>query len=138
MRLPAASPARSRNAKTEEPSMPRLTPLVVVVSIATVTIAAEQETPPPSPPAYLLRADSRWAKAIDAVLARSALRTELTIPPNRSAEEYLAEMCAGDRPPYEPAPNSTPSGLSVVRAAPCVRVRRDVKVPVRLGDTLEG
>ena len=98
-----------------------------------------QSAQPAEPPAaaYLLRATSRWATAVNQVLSRVARPVEIMVSAGQPADTFLSKYCAGTSPQYEDMGQSD-RGQQKIRISPCVRVRRNVEVQVTAGDTLEG
>jgi hypothetical protein len=124
-----------------EPAMRTRRRIVLIAAAGGVLfqmLAGGQDVPGPPPAAFVLQAGSRWAKEIDQVLAGVAMPTNVVVPAGRSADEYLAQFCAGKELAARSATRTDARGRIVVLAAPCVRVRRNVKVEVTAGDTLEG
>jgi hypothetical protein len=110
-----------------------------------ILAAQGQPAPPPQTtgaplagPRFFLRVDPRVATEVNEVLARVAQRIEVAIPADRTAEEYLTRVCGGHPPTYEAGETPATGDASKVLFSPCVQVRRNLRLEVRAGDTLEG
>lgn len=86
---------------------------------------------------YLLKASSRWAEQIDKALAKVAQPMQFFVPSRSKPEQYIANLCADANREFAVAESKELTGRLLVTMTPCVRVRRNVKVEVTRGDTLE-
>ena len=101
--------------------------------------ATEQPKTTPAP-SYVLKASSKWAKQIDDALAKVAQRVHFVVPSRFTPQAFVQSLCAGAVNPekIEIAESNLLPGRKEVRMPPCVQVRRNVKVAVSAGDTLDG
>ena len=90
----------------------------------------------PAAPAYMLKADPKWAQRVDAVLKQLAQPVQFRLPSKATAEEFIANLCADPKFSFNKLTDA--SGRTVITMSPCVQVRRDVKMAVTEGDTVEG
>ena len=97
--------------------------------------AREQSTTPA--PAYVLKANPKWAKQVDEALAEVAQPIQFLVPSRSTPTAFVENLCAADVK-FEVIESQKQPGRFEVKMSPCVQIRRNVKVPVTAGDTLEG
>jgi hypothetical protein len=85
---------------------------------------------------YAVRADPDSAGKVDEILRQVAEPTTLSLPPQMSIANYLDRICTAPSGASVRAPTGTDRPLASF--TPCLRSRRNVRVMVKEGDTLEG
>lgn len=107
------------------------------VNAQSAASAEQSRTPPPS---YVLKANSKWANQIDDALAKVAQKVQFLVPSRFTPQAFVESLCAGvvEAAKLEITDSKQQPGRFEVKMPPCLQVRRNVKVPVGAGDTLEG